>query len=204
MRGAYWAGGVSPAIAGAVALNSPEIKAAAACADLFRKTRFSRLEPHQEMLGGPEESPADRRRRKKAEAEAARLKALTAPASDATSKPPAAQDAQPPTKDKKALTGPDTAAKDTDGQAKSSDAPTKAVTPSPVFVLADPAWEYVIYFENGGTVMLDLLEATGHIKVLWLNPRTGEYSPEQRVLGGAYSTFTAPNSSDWVLYLSRR
>ena len=47
MRGAYWAPGVVPT-AEPSALNAPEIKWAAYCADLFRRTRFNRLTPRPE------------------------------------------------------------------------------------------------------------------------------------------------------------
>ena len=72
-----------------------------------------------------------------------------------------------------------------------------------MFVLADPSHEYVIYFEHGGTATLDLLEATGHVKVMWLNPRTGESQESPSIIGGSYRSFIAPDSKDWVLYLSR-
>lgn len=82
---------------------------------------------------------------------------------------------------------------------------TAASGPSgPIFVLADPAWEYVIYFERGGDVTLDLLEATGKVSETWLNPRTGEVKSAVTLTGGTYRTLVAPDSHDWVLHLSRR
>lgn len=84
---------------------------------------------------------------------------------------------------------------------------TGSAKPAPagtIFILADPAWEYVVYFEAGGSVTLDLLEATGNLKYVWFNPRTGQNASEDTILGGSYRTFVAPDSGDWVLYLSRR
>jgi hypothetical protein len=71
-------------------------------------------------------------------------------------------------------------------------------------VLADPGWEYVIYFTQGGSVTLDLLEATGRVKSTWYNPRTGQFADTITLQGGEYKTFLAPDASEWVLYLTRR
>ena len=156
MRGGYWAS--------ARPLNDQELKWASYLGTFFKKTRYWRMEPHQEMLGGPEETPAVKRRRQKAEEEARKRN----------------PNAPPPTDD------------------------TGAAVPSgPIYVLADPSHEYAVYFEKGGAVTLDLLEATGRIKVTWFNPRTGVASEEAGLVGGSYHTFIAPDKSDWVLYVSR-
>jgi hypothetical protein len=178
MRGAYWAPGVVPAVDPA-ALNAPEIQWAAYCANLFSKTRFYRLNPRPDMLGGPAESAADRRRRKKAEAAAPKV----AP-------PPDVGDL-----------GDDFDPFDPDPFAALP--PLPVPKPTPMFVLADPAREYVVYFEEGGSLLLDLLEATGKVQVTWFNPRTGEFSPTKQIVGGAYTQFTAPDTKDWVLYVAR-
>ena len=70
-------------------------------------------------------------------------------------------------------------------------------------LLSDPAREYVLYFFKGGNVNIDLLEATGHIKVFWFNPRTGEMKEDIQIVGGTYHAFAAPDNKDWVLYLKR-
>ena len=78
----------------------------------------------------------------------------------------------------------------------------KAAPPAAI-VLAEPAKEYVLYFQHGGNVTIDLLEATGHIKVTWLNPRTGETREDSSFVGGSYHAFAAPDDKDWVLHLKR-
>jgi hypothetical protein len=85
-----------------------------------------------------------------------------------------------------------------------STTPAGGDAPTGVFLLADPAWEYVAYLEHGGAISLDLLEATGEIEVTWFNPRTGDTLPTDRVMGGALRSFHAPDTNDWVLHLSRR
>ncbi len=89
---------------------------------------------------------------------------------------------------------PETGAPAAVGQAK--------VEPAAV-LLADTSREYLLYFKHGGNINLDLLEATGHMKVTWLNPRTGETKDDPSFVGGSYHAFSAPDDKDWVLYLKR-
>ena len=178
MKGAYYAPGIVPKM-DPTELNAPELQWAVYCGDIFRKTRFYRLDPRQEMLGGPTESPADRRRRKRAEAEAAKKN-------------------PPPVEDNPVDFDP------FDPDPFANLPPLPAPKPVlPTFVLADPAREYLVYFEQGGSLLLDLLEATGKVQVTWFNPRTGAASPTKQITGGAYTPFTAPDANDWVLYVSR-
>src|SRR5579884_1027874 len=65
MRGGYWVATADPNVP-----NSPEVQAAAACGRFFQQTRFWRLMPRPEMLGGRDESDSDKRRRERAEEEA--------------------------------------------------------------------------------------------------------------------------------------
>jgi len=140
-------------------LIEPEIVANAA--KFFNQTRFWRLEPHPELLGGPLEDEAMRRRRKRIQLENAQNKKGT------VSVPPAKAD-------------------------------------GPIYLLADRAREYVVYFSKGGSVLLDLMEATGKIQMRWFDPRTGKFTTEETLMGGEYHTFTAPDTNDWVLHLTRR
>ncbi len=84
------------------------------------------------------------------------------------------------------------------GSTKDPNAP-----PPAALVLADPSREYVLYFRKGGFVTIDLLEATGRIKVTWLNLTTGESREDAEIIGGSYHAFAAPDGADWVLYLKR-
>ncbi|MBC7526901.1 MAG: DUF5060 domain-containing protein [Chthonomonadaceae bacterium] len=71
-------------------------------------------------------------------------------------------------------------------------------------ILADPAWEYLVYFEGGGKATLDLLEATGEIRVRWMNTATGNQTDETKIEGGGRITFETPDKGDWVLIVTRR
>ena len=156
-QGAYWVGDVQAFELGAN--NDPVWMMSANAGEFFKTTKFSRLAPSQELLGGDEENPSDRKRRQKAEELIQKTNPMKEP---------------------------------------------KPITDSPRFVLSNPAREYAVYFEKGGTILLDLLEATGRIFVSWRNPRTGESLQESVVYGGGFVQFSAPDSNDWILRLARR
>ncbi len=139
-----------------------ESEMVANAAKFFNQTRYWRLEPHPELLGGPLEDETQRRRRKRIELDNAQRN-------------------------------------------KTAIAPTLlSKAEGPIYLLADRAREYVVYFSKGGTVLLDLMEATGKIQMHWYNPRTGKFSVQETIMGGEYKTFTAPDNDDWVLQLMRR
>jgi hypothetical protein len=71
-------------------------------------------------------------------------------------------------------------------------------------ILADPGWEYLVYFRSGDAHILDLTEALGRLRMVWFNTSTGEATSEQSVTGGRYVRFHAPDTNDWVLYICRR
>lgn len=180
LRGVYVTPAAVPVSADATALAGPEFQAAAVCGTVFGKTQFWRLAPHPELLGGPGESSAAQRRRRKAEAALKRPK-------------PAVTDA-----------GSESPDETPDNNANGDDAPQPtAPKVRPVFVAADPSREYLLYFAQGGDALLDLLEAIGKIEATWINPRTGEAMAPIPLKGGAYQLFTAPDEHDWVLYIKR-
>ncbi len=239
MRGGFWQGAVTANSGVADPLNSPLARWQLAAARLMQKTQYTRLLPHQDMLGGLEESAFDRRRRKRAQAEAASAATPVMPTAptipDAgtqvapnplntpaapnvptvpgrTTNPPAGTGVQGSRSTTNTVPQPFsgfTGEVDENGDplfnfpAQPSVA-AKKPTPGAIYVLADPGWEYVVYFSSGGSVTLDLLEASSTLRQSWFNPRTGEYASQDTLKGGIYKTFTAPDANDWVLMLSRR
>ena len=207
MRGGFWQGAVSSNTGVADPLNSAPGRWQLAASRLLQKTQQTRLLPHQDMLGGVEENGFDRRRRKRAQAEAAAANGMPMPAAPSGSgSVPSAQRGSAPLPE---FTG----EFDENGDPIFSGgfnfvpqpAPVvKKAAPGAIYVLADPGWEYVVYFSSGGSVTLDLLEATGTLRQSWFNPRTGEYASEDTMQGGVYKTFNTPDANDWVLLLSRR
>ncbi len=70
------------------------------------------------------------------------------------------------------------------------------------FCLAAPGQEYVVYAPSGGSVQLDLRNATGTYRVEWIRPRTGDARAGGTVDGGSRRNLRAP-FSDAVLYVYR-
>ncbi len=69
------------------------------------------------------------------------------------------------------------------------------------YCLADPGNDYAVYLRNGGSVTLKLPRTDGKtFAVEWLNPDTGEYYSEGRVVNGGTVTLTTPSfpEKDWV------
>ena len=188
LRGGFWAAAAAQGDSQAQPLNSAVTRWQSACANLFRSVQYNRLLPHQDMLGGPDESAADHRRRRRSEIAAGQTGTPTTPA-------PALPAGPPPD-----LQNED----DLEAYLATLEAQAKSPAPGPIYVLADPGWEYVVYFQHGGTVTLDLLEAIGPVQQSWYNPRTGEFVSQGTMSGGIYKTFTCPDNNDWVLYLTRR
>ncbi|HLV80106.1 MAG TPA: DUF5060 domain-containing protein [Chthonomonadaceae bacterium] len=91
-----------------------------------------------------------------------------------------------------------------EGQTPPAPQSQPGVNGAPILLMEDTAWEYVVYFEAGGSINLDLLEATGPIKISWFDPRSGQFTRQQSRMGGAFLLFAPPDDRDWVLYVSRR
>ncbi len=79
----------------------------------------------------------------------------------------------------------------------------KASSSNDIWVLSNPGFTYLVYMKEGGTLDLDLLEATGQLHVEWVSPQTGIVASTETMTGGMVHHFTAPSSSDWVLKIKR-
>jgi len=77
----------------------------------------------------------------------------------------------------------------------------EVVTSGTGYCLASPGAEYVIYLPNGGSVTVDLSDATGTLKVEWYDPKNGTYHAEGTVAGGGNESFIPPFSGDAVLHM---
>jgi len=71
------------------------------------------------------------------------------------------------------------------------------------FALADAGNEYIIYSESGSTITVDLTGTADTFFSSWLNPRTGAVTSNGSLSGGSVRTVTTPNTSDWVLYITK-
>jgi hypothetical protein len=73
----------------------------------------------------------------------------------------------------------------------------------PVWCLAEPEGDYLVYALEGGPFELNLSTATGTFTVKWFDPRTGRLSHARNdaVPGGEVVRFVAPDEQDWGLWL---
>ena len=69
-----------------------------------------------------------------------------------------------------------------------------------IYVLAEPVRQYVIYAAIGGKFSLNL--APGRYEARRYDPRTGKEAGLGTVEGGLSHTFTMPDTSDWIVYLT--
>ena len=75
------------------------------------------------------------------------------------------------------------------------------VTSGTAYCLANVGEVYVIYLPDGGSVTVDLSDATGTLGVEWYDPKDGTYYNERMVTGGGNENFTPPFSDDAVLHI---
>ncbi len=72
------------------------------------------------------------------------------------------------------------------------------------YCLAKTGGPYLVLLKTGGTVDLDLTEATGKLATRWFNPRTGKFVKGNSVRSGQKITLgPAPSEPemDWVVLL---
>lgn len=63
--------------------------------------------------------------------------------------------------------------------------------------------QYVVYFPEGGEVMLDLTEAEGTFKVQWLDIESSQWRKESQINGGRKVSLVCPGSDNWVVLLKK-
>jgi hypothetical protein len=77
----------------------------------------------------------------------------------------------------------------------------EVVTSGTGYCLANLGCEYAIYLFDGGSVTVDLSDASGSLDVEWYDPTDGTYYDEGQVTGGGSEIFTPPFSGDAVLHI---
>lgn len=66
------------------------------------------------------------------------------------------------------------------------------------YLAARPGHAYALYFTEGGSVGLDLREASGRFEVRWIDIAEGEWAGCGTLEGGGVATVTAPGKGHWV------
>jgi hypothetical protein len=68
---------------------------------------------------------------------------------------------------------------------------------------AEEGRQYIVYLPDGGSVRVDLTEASGDLSVLWFNPSNGTRESASAVSAGGMTTLDSPFGGESALYLSR-
>jgi hypothetical protein len=72
------------------------------------------------------------------------------------------------------------------------------------YCMAQAGVEYVVYFPQGGTILLDLSGTSGSFQAQWFDTRTGQWSSAGTVSGGGTVSFLSPQGiDDMALWLRR-
>jgi len=71
------------------------------------------------------------------------------------------------------------------------------------FCLADPGREYLVYAPDGGSVTLDLSEASGDLACEWFSPAEGRSTRGPGARGGSSQELEAPFQGEAVLYVQK-
>ncbi|MFC1766335.1 putative collagen-binding domain-containing protein [Planctomycetota bacterium] len=72
------------------------------------------------------------------------------------------------------------------------------------FCLAKAGGPYLVVLKTGGSIALDLSQATGELKMRWFNPRTGEFVAGKPVKCGRKVTLgpaASEEDQDWIVLL---
>jgi hypothetical protein len=71
------------------------------------------------------------------------------------------------------------------------------------YLAARPGEAYALYFTDGGSVGLDLRNASGRLEVRWIDIATGEWAKREALNGGGIATITAPAKGHWVAAIKK-
>ena len=72
------------------------------------------------------------------------------------------------------------------------------------YLAAKPGRQYVVFFPNGGSVDVNLVDAKGEFLLRWVNISTGAWGEKAQINGGKQVTVTAPSSGPWAAVMIRR
>ena len=70
------------------------------------------------------------------------------------------------------------------------------------YATAKPRGAYIVYFTDGGSVGLDLVDASGAYRLRWISIATGEWGAQSEVQGGAIVELDAPGKGGWLAVIT--
>jgi hypothetical protein len=69
------------------------------------------------------------------------------------------------------------------------------------YLLAETGRQYALYLPNGGSVLLDMSEASGEWELKWINFDRPQWSDETLINGGGGVRITSPGAGHWIAVL---
>jgi hypothetical protein len=69
---------------------------------------------------------------------------------------------------------------------------------SKVFLTANPGRTYVLFFMEGGSASLNMTGCKGNFSLKWINPFTGQWGEENKIVIGKSVIISAPDSGSWI------
>ena len=72
------------------------------------------------------------------------------------------------------------------------------------YLAARPGVAYALYFTNGGSVQLDLKDASGDFDAHWISIASGQWANRETLTGGATVTIDAPGKGNWVVAIVKK
>lgn len=75
--------------------------------------------------------------------------------------------------------------------------------PDSVYLACNPGQTYVVYFPAGGAVELDLHDATGPLRLSWLDLSKAEWGGETELSAADRTTLRAPTEAAWIALIDR-
>ena len=72
------------------------------------------------------------------------------------------------------------------------------------YVAADRGTAYAVYFPAGGSVRLDVSDASGPLRAQWINVDAGRLGPQQRLTDKETVTLAPPSKENWAVAIVAR
>lgn len=71
------------------------------------------------------------------------------------------------------------------------------------YCLAEEGRQYSVFFNNGGSVDLDLSESSGELEIKWLDIEKSEWGYTATITGGGTHTLSSPSSGQWAVLIKK-